>query len=454
MAAPYPGAPAGKRRPAAAGWNGGRGGCDHGPVSDTPDVVVVGAGPAGCAAAITLARLGRRVTVVDKAEFPRDKCCGDGLTAAALRSLEELGLEPATVASWQPVAEVVVVAVSGRQVAMPLTSAAGGLFAVSARRSDLDAAMVARARQSGASVVEGAAVTGVGLDGDGRVTIDLEGDLRLRAPYVIAADGMWSPVRRLLGLSPPGYLGEWQAGRQYLEGAGPQARKLWVWFEPDMIPGYAWSFPLPGGAVNFGYGVVRGTHPELRGQRLEWRERPHIAAVLGPDAVEAGPWRAWPIPARVAEAPLCALGGRVLFAGDAAGACDPMTGEGIAQALETGTTAARAAAQAGPGRPGAAAARYHRQVRLGLAIDDRLSRRLSAVLARHGGSDGALGIVDTSQWGRRHFGRWMFEDFPRAVVVTPHRWRRRMLTGPGAWAHRPWPVGPSGEATATVAGHD
>ncbi|HSH61158.1 MAG TPA: FAD-dependent oxidoreductase, partial [Acidimicrobiales bacterium] len=66
----------------------------------TADVAVVGGGPAGAAAAITLARDGRDVLLVDKARFPRDKCCGDGLTASALRHLDSLGLDPRHVASW------------------------------------------------------------------------------------------------------------------------------------------------------------------------------------------------------------------------------------------------------------------------------------------------------------------------------------------------------------------
>jgi len=63
------------------------------------DVLVVGAGPAGCAAALTLARSGVDVAVVDRASFPRDKICGDGLTTSALRELDALGLDPSTVAS-------------------------------------------------------------------------------------------------------------------------------------------------------------------------------------------------------------------------------------------------------------------------------------------------------------------------------------------------------------------
>ena len=399
------------------------------------DVLVVGAGPAGTAAAITLARFGRQVTLVDRAVFPRDKCCGDGLTAAALRRVEHLGLDPGRVPSWQPVRDVVVVASSGREVDLPLRQRQGGVFAVSAKRADLDAALVERARESGVEVVEGRAVTAV-RPVPGQVSVELEDGSNRTAPFVVAADGMWSPVRRMLGLTPDRYLGEWQAGRQYLTGTGPRARKLWVWFEPDMVPGYAWSFPLPDGSVNFGYGVLKGANPALKGQQIDWRERPHIAEVLGPDVRPAGPWRAWPIPARIGRAALSGLGGRVLFAGDAAGACDPMTGEGIAQALETGEAAARAIAQAGEDRPERAAARYRRGIRWGMAVDERLAQQLSTVLARRSGSDRALSIVDSSDWARRNFARWMFEDYPRAALATPHRWHRRMFSRPGAYAHR------------------
>src|SRR5579884_2813006 len=97
------------------------------------DVVVAGAGPAGSAAAITLRRLGLRVALVDKAVFPRDKCCGDGLTTAALRRLEALGLDPRKVPSWEPVGDVSVVAATGRRVDLRLPDD-GTQFAASARR--------------------------------------------------------------------------------------------------------------------------------------------------------------------------------------------------------------------------------------------------------------------------------------------------------------------------------
>src|SRR5918999_404239 len=118
------------------------------------DVAVVGAGPAGAAAAVTAARGGAAVLLVDKARFPRDKCCGDGLTTLALRHLEALGLDPRRVPSWTEVPDTVVHSPSGRQVRLPLPRGRGS-YSVVARRSDLDAALVELARAAGAQVVEG-----------------------------------------------------------------------------------------------------------------------------------------------------------------------------------------------------------------------------------------------------------------------------------------------------------
>jgi menaquinone-9 beta-reductase len=185
------------------------------------DVAVVGAGPAGVAAAVHLARAGRDVLLLDKATFPRDKCCGDGLTTGALRSLERLGLDPAAVASWTPVDDVVVRSPSGREVVFPLPRGQGA-FAAVARRVDLDAALVDLARSSGVKVADGHAVTGARAPDD-RVLLDVDGVGEVAARYCVAADGMWSPVRKALGAAEPGYLGEWHAFRQYFTGVGPRA---------------------------------------------------------------------------------------------------------------------------------------------------------------------------------------------------------------------------------------
>lgn len=411
------------------------------PLIGTADVLVVGGGPAGAAAAIELTRAGRTVTVVDKASFPRDKCCGDGLTTLALRELEHLGFRPDTVDDWYVAEGAWIRSPSGREVHVPLPTS--GTYAAIAPRLQLDAAVLDIARSSGVEVLERHAATGVTHDpvADAHVDLDITrpdgSPARLRGRYVIAADGMWSPVRKSLGLASPGYLGEWHAFRQYVRHVtGPAAERLYVWFEPDLLPGYAWSFPLPGGRANLGFGVLRDASRRIADMKHLWAdlpERPHIAAALGPDAELEDRHTAWPIPARIDQAPLAR--GRVLLVGDAAAATDVMTGEGIGQALLTGRLAAEALLTAGATRPAAARRHYERAVHHHLVADHRMSALLGRALASDRGARGAIRVVAASGgWGRRNFARWMFEDEPRAVALTPTRWHRGFLARPGAWA--------------------
>ena len=401
----------------------------------TADVVIAGAGPAGTAAAIALARAGQRVVVVDKATFPRDKICGDGLTTGALRLLEDLGLDPAGIASWTPVQDIHVSSPSRHVVTFPLPRDQGA-YAVVARRRDLDHALVLRAREAGATVLEGVEVTGA-TETEADVTLALGDGTTITAPYAIGADGMWSPLRKHLGTTTPGYLGEWHAFRQYFTHVGPKASQLWVWFEPDLLPGYAWCFPLPGGGANVGFGIQRGAKVATKEMKALWPEllaRPHIAEVLGPDAVPEDRHQAWPIPARIDDITLSA--GRVLWVGDAAAATDPMTGEGIGQALLSGVLAAEAILAAGPGDPTAACARYERDVARDLVPDHKMSMLLIRALKHRKGARAAVRVAGLTPWTRRNFGRWLFEDEPRAIAVTPRRWHRGFLSRPGAYADR------------------
>ena len=482
---------------------------------------MVGGGPAGAAAAIVLARAGADVVLVDKARFPRDKCCGDGLTVAALRELQALGLEPECVAGWRPVYDVHLRSPSGRVVDLPLPR--DGLFAVVAPRSTFDAALLDLARAAGAKVLDGHALRGASLGaGGGAVVLEVDGLDGIAAPYVIGADGAWSPLRKALGAPhEAGYLGDWHAFRQYFTGCGPQASDLWVWFDPDLLPGYAWSFPLPGGRANVGFGLERNDEFDAHRMGELWPEllrRPHIRHVLGTGASPEGPHKAWPIPARVRSVALTAAGGRALFVGDAACATDPLTGEGIAQALLTGRRAAEAilaaggaagaggagaggaggagaggagaggggagaggggggagaggagaggagaggagaggagaggagaggagaggaggagdAGDAGGASAGGAAAvarRYERAVRQDLFADHWLGDLLSRGLSHRKGARLSIRAAGLNGWTRRNFGRWLFEDYPRAALLTPRRWSRRMFSAPGAY---------------------
>lgn len=399
----------------------------------TADVVVVGAGPAGSAAAISLAGAGRDVLVVDKATFPRDKCCGDGITALALRLSERLGLDPATIPSWTPVSGATVSGPNGHAFRFPLPGGPG-LHASVARRVEYDAALVDLARRAGAKVLDGHAVRAA-EESDDRVTLDVDGVGRVQARYVVAADGMWSPMRKALGLAIPGYRGEWHAFRAYFRNVSPAARhELRVWFEADLLPGYAWSFPVGTDGANFGFGIQRGGKVPVGDMGPLWQElleRPTIRDFLGEDAVPEGRHTAWPIPARVDVMPRTAR--RTFFVGDAVAATDVMTGEGIGQALLTGMLAAEAIEATGPHGARLATAHYERAVDEHLVADHRMSTLLVRAIQHRKGARTALRLAGLTPWTRRNFARWLFEDYPRAVAVTPGRWHRGVFTGPGAY---------------------
>lgn len=397
------------------------------------EVLVVGAGPAGCAAAITAQQLGLKVVVVDKATFPRDKCCGDGLTTLALRELERLGVQPTETRSWLEVSDIFLRSPRGKEIQLKLPKNKGQYAAVVERR-ELDAELVRVALDAGIEIRQGAAFKQIALDSDS-ARVQIQDGTIISAKNVIAADGMWSPVRKALGCTPVGYRGDWHAFRQYVRADGVRSRKMWVWFEEDLLPGYAWSFPLEGGRVNVGFGVVRKEGIDGRHLASIWDgllQRPHLREVLG-DVKSEGSHKAWPIPARLPKALL--RHGPVMFVGDAATATDPMTGEGIGQALESGRLAAQAIAE--EDQPYLAARRYEKSVRVALQSDHRLAGSLSKVLARPGLAETALRLANTNDWSRRNFARWMFEDYPRAALFTPGRWKRGLFNTQGAWLDTP-----------------
>jgi geranylgeranyl reductase family protein len=397
------------------------------------DVVVVGGGPAGATAAATLARAGHDVILVDKARFPRDKFCGDGLTTGALRRLDALGLDPSLVPSWRVVDDMVLRTPSGREVTFPLPRT-GGQYAAVAKRVELDAAVLDLARQAGALVHDGHACVAAEQHDD-RVVLEVEGIGTIQARYAIGADGMWSPLRKMLGVAVPGYRGEWHAFRQYFDNVSAEARnELYVSFEPDFLPGYFWSFPVGDDGANVGFGIRRGGGFRVGAMKTLWPElleRPHIRALLGPDATPASPHRAWPIPARVDT--ISHSTGRVLFVGDAAAATDPLTGEGIGQALATGEWAAEAIIAAGPARADDARRRYEQAVHDELVADHKMAELLSRAMSHRKGVRIAVRMAGATDWTRRNFARWLFEDYPRALIATPRRWHQGMFTGPGAY---------------------
>ena len=400
------------------------------------DVLVVGAGPSGIAAALELQSTGQTVVVIDKAFFPRDKCCGDGLTTGALRILDELGFDPQTVPNWTVCSDVWLRSPSGSEMQFSLPTR--GQFAAIAPRIELDNALVQLARSKDIRVLEGHEFVSVREQTSNHITIDVSSNNKIetvQSKFVIASDGMWSPVRKSLGMSTPGYLGEWHAFRQYANNVTGSAKdRLHVWFEKDLLPGYAWSFPLQNGRVNIGFGILRGGKYSVQQMKDLWPNllaRKHIANALGSEVVMEDRHTAWPIPARVTSAPLSS--GRVLFIGDAACVTDSLTGEGIGQALLSGQLSAQAIV-AGIGREASITRnKYEQLIRQHFFADHRMSMTLGSVLKSSLGARAALRIANLTPWTRRNFVRWMFEDEPRAAIFTPSRWHRNFLRRDGAY---------------------
>ncbi|CAI8396382.1 MAG: Menaquinone reductase [Acidimicrobiales bacterium AG-410-I20] len=397
------------------------------------DVAIIGGGPAGSAAAITLAKSGHSVAIFDKSEFPRDKCCGDGLTTLALRLSEHLGLSPIAVNEWKSIDKATLHWEGGRSATCNLPDEAG-LYAAVVPRTDYDQALIDLAQDNGVCIFEGHGLESITIQSE-KPKIEIEGLGPVETKSVIAADGMWSPTRRLLGLSIDNYRGEWHAFRQYFKNVDSRAKTLHVWFEPDLLPGYVWSFPLDEDRANVGFGVLRDGQIPISETGKIWKEllqRPKIKEVLGNNFEPDGRYTAWPIPARITSMPISH--GPVLFVGDAAAAADTLTGEGIGQALLTGILAGESIAKQGGVKE--IATRYENSVASELNADHRMSLLLQKILSHKRSARYALNIATSTKWIRRNFVRWMFEDYPRALLFTPKRWEKGTFRRQGTYIDR------------------
>jgi menaquinone-9 beta-reductase len=289
------------------------------------DVAVVGAGPAGAAAALRVLRErpDSRVVLLDAAAFPRDKCCGDGIAAEVFDLLTALGV-PDVAELSPPVPRLRLRTPGGRAVDRACRRPSRVI-----PRMVFDAALVDAAVAKGAELRRHRVRTvEVGAD---RVVLDGEVEARV----VVGADGANSVVRRLLGApaSRP------SATAVALRGYSPVSTDpgaLTIEYAEGPYPAYAWAFPLADGRTNVGYGVFdkRGSGPR----------REYLDAM---DALLPG---LPPDPATVcghhlplSTAPRFHPDGRVLLAGDAAASVNPLTGEGIFDAVASGALAGRAA---------------------------------------------------------------------------------------------------------------
>jgi len=333
-------------------------------VHDDADVVVVGGGPAGAATAAWCARFGLDAVVLDRARFPRDKVCGDGLTPRAVGELQRLGVDTT---GWHRVQGLRLVT-SLREVEVPWplvsTSADHGLVRP---RTGLDAAVLDTARAAGARVHQGWSARSLLRDAAGRATgveaveVDERGrrtDVRRawRAPVVVEATGVAARLAvaagrdraadRPLGVAVRGYLPTARHDDGWME----SHLELWSG-EPGRsrrLPGYGWVFPAGDGTANVGLGTVHSSPARQSASRVDHRGALDAwLPTLAPRWGEPGPLhavRAAALPMAFNRGPSYADG--LMLVGDAAGTVSPFNGEGIAYALLAGRVAAHAIARA------------------------------------------------------------------------------------------------------------
>ncbi len=358
------------------------------------DVVVVGAGPAGSAVATLLAESGHEVLAVDRARFPREKVCGDGLAPRSVAMLRRLGLEERLQErGYRPLRRYRIFSSWGDSVIAELpTWGKGPDYLYVVPRFELDQLLVDRAREAGARVEEGVRVLRP-VDGAGSNVLSARTDegeqVRLRGRVVVAADGSRGSFSRTVmpseRLSPYAV-----AMRVYMEGVSGLDDALHFFVDPDLLPGYGWIFPggRPGQPANVGLGI----------QARALRRRPERLAqifdrFLGPDSM-AWPYLADARPVGPA-APFPLLLdfprgrrrlGTTLFAGDAGNLIDPLSGEGMAYALESAGAVADAVGTALQSGRLSDLARYDAKIWRGLSMEFLGAYLVRQVLVRPAGN--------------------------------------------------------------------
>lgn len=313
------------------------------------DVIVVGAGPTGCSAAITLARMDHQVLLVDRAHFPRDKVCGDGIGPAALRVLDRLGATPALEAlgPWRTDG-ILVSSPDGTEVLAEYPRVDGFRnYGYVLPRTEFDLLLWEQAKRcDNVEALEGCRVTGL-IRGDGAVDgvearIGTE-QTRFHGSFVIAADGCHSIIAHELGLHNRSKRHSSFAVRAYFDGVEDLSPALEIHYEKTILPGYGWIFATGEHTANVGVGVMErfGDRKTLKAKFDAFvAENRFAQRKLGRATMRAGSFKGWPLPN--GSFPGKRGSGNVLLAGDAGSFVDPISGEGIFYALKSGELAASA----------------------------------------------------------------------------------------------------------------
>lgn len=313
--------------------------------ASTYNVLVIGAGPAGSAAAWALARAGLRVALVDQQSFPRDKVCGDALIPDALGAIDSMGLRATIEADSLPLRELRLYVPNGSFVRL------AGAFSCLPRLR-LDRLLVDAAVGAGSELIEGKTAVAPLISGNrvrGARFTSPSGSLAIESPFTLLATGANATVMTAFGFGPapkPNAV----AGRAYFQVPGDVAARiqhLVVAYERSLCPGYGWIFPGPDNRFNVGVGFFadgRSTVPSLRDLWQRFITTFEPAAAIVRDSEPLTEFRGAPLRTGLTSARFGRPG--MLVIGEAAAMTYPATGEGIGKAMESGLLAARLVSEA------------------------------------------------------------------------------------------------------------
>ena len=300
------------------------------------DIAIVGAGPAGSAVAYFLAKSGLNVALIDKAAFPRDKTCGDGVSPRALHVLDQMGLLQELTACAHTINHLDLFAPNGIRCEAEVPRMRGlPAYTVVAPRLLLDELIFQRARAVGA-IYKQLEITEP-IKENGRIVGLKSRTESIRAKLIVIATGA---ATRLLDAT--GFLRRkptlMVAARQYFDHLPTQPDRLEFYFDHVPLPGYAWLFPTSATSANIGIGYFGKLQASPR-SLLEkfYTQHPRIAPLLK-DARPVGPIKGYPL--RVDFPESVPLIDGAIAVGEAIGLVNPFTGEGIDYALESGQIAA------------------------------------------------------------------------------------------------------------------
>jgi len=314
------------------------------------EVLIVGAGPAGCATAFHLSKKQIPHILIDQASFPRDKICGDALSGKVVQELNRI--DPTFIQeielksdSFLPSYGVQFVAPNGNSVDIPfktdlskIKNAPGYI----SPRIVFDNFLISKINQGSTTLLENTSLEKIENMNDG-ISANLinHGDpINIKAKLIVGADGERSIIARQLGNYEPEDRHFCAGIRVYYKGVKNlhQHNFIELHFLPEFLPGYLWIFPLPNGRANVGAGMlsssVKRNNIGLR-QKLQYLLKNHPRFKMRfSEAEPESQIKGWGLPLGSKRRALS--GDHFLLTGDAAAIIDPFTGEGIGNALVSG----------------------------------------------------------------------------------------------------------------------